>query len=52
MIESKIGIIVSSLRLAEIARKVSSRIETYNCSLEKAIPIARELEARGIEVIG
>jgi len=51
MIESKIGIIVSSLRLAEIARKVSSRIETHNCTLEKAIPIAKELQARGTEVI-
>jgi transcriptional regulator with PAS, ATPase and Fis domain len=51
MAESKIGMIISSSKLAELAKGISDQIEIHNCSLENAIPLGRELESKGIEVI-
>ena len=53
--ETIIGMICSNLKLAEKARRVADawgvRIEIKIGTLEEAIPIARDLESKGIEVI-
>ncbi len=53
--EARIGMICSNLKLAEKARKVAEaggvRVEIRIGTLEEAIPVGRDLESRGIEVI-
>lgn len=53
--ETKIGMISSSLRLAELTRRVANQlgvqIEIQIGTLERAVSNGKDLEAQGIEVI-
>jgi transcriptional regulator with PAS, ATPase and Fis domain len=51
VVDSKIAVIVSSLKLAQLAARVTEGIEIYNSSLDTAIPIGRDLETKRIEVV-
>jgi transcriptional regulator with PAS, ATPase and Fis domain len=54
-VEPRIGVISSSVKLCELAREVSRKLEVHLeiqfSTLEGAISSGKELEARGIEVI-